>query len=36
MASFRCITAEMLYQISDDPDITMKTIIDNAMRCVTG
>lgn len=26
----------ILYQISDDPDITMKTIIDNAMRCVTG
>jgi AcrR family transcriptional regulator len=26
----------MLYQISDDPDITMKTIIDNAIRSVTG
>ena len=26
----------MLYQISDDLDITMKTIIDNAIRCVTG
>lgn len=26
----------ILYQISDDPDITLKTIIDNAMSCVTG
>jgi AcrR family transcriptional regulator len=26
----------MLYQIADDPDITLTAVIDNAMRCVTG
>jgi len=26
----------ILYQISDDPDITLKTITDNAMSCVIG
>ncbi len=25
----------ILYQISDDPDITLKTIVDNAMCCIT-
>jgi AcrR family transcriptional regulator len=26
----------VLYQISDDPDIALKTIVDNAMCCITG